>query len=228
MAANDALSGSRQNAITRAVARVSPAVVGITVLQVRRYVQRSPFGDDPLFQFLFPELRDRVIEQPVESLGSGFLITADGYLLTNEHVVENAEKVVVTMTDGSKHNATVVGTDRVTDIALLKIEGNDFPYIPMGNSDEILVGEWVIALGNPFGLFNINDKPTVTVGVVSSVDVDWGRDSQSGRLYLDMIQTDAAINRGNSGGPLVNALGEVIGMNTFIFTGSPYEQGWAG
>ena len=228
MATNDAITGDRQNAITRAVARVSPAVVGITVLQVQRFVQRSPFGDDPLFQFLFPELRDRVIEKPVESLGSGFLITADGYLLTNEHVVENAEKVVVTMTNGSHHNATVVGTDRVTDIALLKIEGDHLPYIPMGNSDDILVGEWVIALGNPFGLFNINDKPTVTVGVVSSVDVDWGRDSQSGRLYLDMIQTDAAINRGNSGGPLVNALGEVIGMNTFIFTGSPYEQGWAG
>ncbi len=219
----------RESAITRAVARVSPAVVGINVLQVRRIVQKSPFNiDDPLWRAIFPELfRDRVYEQRIKSLGSGFLIAPEGYLITNEHVVENAAEIVVTMTNGKHYEARLVGSDWVTDIALLKIEGENFPYIEMGDSDDLIVGEWVIALGNPFGLFELNDKPTVTVGVISAVDRDWGR-TETGRLYLDMIQTDAAINHGNSGGPLVNSLGQVIGMNTFIYTGNRYQQGFVG
>ncbi|NOX36840.1 MAG: trypsin-like serine protease [Calditrichaeota bacterium] len=219
----------RENAITRAVAKVSPAVVGINVLQVRRIVQKSPFNiDDPLWRAIFPELfRDRVYEQRIKSLGSGFLVSPDGYLITNEHVVENAAEIVVTMTNGKHYEAELVGSDWVTDIALLKIEGENFPYIEMGDSDDLIVGEWVIALGNPFGLFELNDKPTVTVGVISAVDRDWGR-TETGRLYLDMIQTDAAINHGNSGGPLVNSLGQVIGMNTFIYTGSRYQEGFVG
>ncbi len=227
---SDELYNSRQNAITRAVARVSPAVVGINVMQVRKVIQRSPFSiEDPLWRSIFPELfRDRVYEQKVQSLGSGFLISPDGYLVTNDHVVENAKKILVTMTDGKRYNAKLVGEDYLTDIALLKIEGKNFPYIVMGNSDKLIVGEWVIALGNPFGLFALNDKPTVTVGVVSALDRDWGRTSDRGRLYMDMIQTDAAINHGNSGGPLVNSLGRVIGMNTFIFTGSQYQEGFIG
>lgn len=226
----DDLYNSRQNAITRAVARVSPAVVGINVMQVRRVIQRSPFSmDDPLWRSIFPELfRDRVYEQKVESLGSGFLISPDGYLVTNDHVVENGKKIIVTMTDGKRYNAKIVGEDYLTDIALLKIDGKNLPYIVMGNSDKLIVGEWVIALGNPFGLFALNDKPTVTVGVVSALGRDWGRTSDKGRLYMDMIQTDAAINHGNSGGPLVNSLGRVIGMNTFIFTGSQYQEGFIG
>ncbi len=219
----------RETPITRAVAKVSPAVVGINVLQVRRYVQRAPFIiDDPLWQAIMPDLfRDRVIEQRVKALGSGFIISSDGYLVTNEHVVHNAVKVVVTMTDGSRHEAEIVGTDWVTDIALLKIDGDNFPYIPMGNSDDLLVGEWSIALGNPFGLFELSNEPIVTVGVISAVNQDWGR-TDDGRLYMDMIQTSAAINHGNSGGPLVNVLGEVIGMNTFIYTGSAANEGFVG
>ncbi len=219
----------RENAITRAVSKVSPAVVGINVLQVRRIVQKSPFNiDDPLWRAIFPELfRDRVYEQRIKSLGSGFLVSPDGYLITNEHVVENAAEIVVTMTNGQHYQAELVGSDWVTDIALLKIDGENLPYIEMGDSDDLIVGEWVIALGNPFGLFELNDKPTVTVGVISAVDRDWGR-TETGRLYLDMIQTDAAINHGNSGGPLVNSLGQVIGMNTFIYTGSRYQEGFVG
>ncbi len=226
--ANDQLYNSRQTAITRAVAHVSPAVVGINVIQVQHVVSRHPFLSDPTWQLLFPELyRQRVYERKVESLGSGFIISPDGYIITNQHVVENATEILVTLTDGKQIQADLVGMDKLTDIAVLKIDGKDHPYIELGNSEDLLVGEWVIALGNPFGLFELNDKPTVTVGVISAVDRDWGRTSDD-RLYLDMIQTDAAINHGNSGGPLVNSLGQVIGMNTFIYTGSKYNDGSVG
>ena len=226
---NERLHRARETAITRAVAIASPAVVGINVLQVRRIVQKSPFDiDDPLWRAIFPELfRDRVIEQRIKSLGSGFIISPDGYLVTNEHVVEDAEKIVVTLPGGKRYNAKLVGSDRVTDIALLKIDGKNLPYLKPGNSDDLILGEWVIALGNPFGFFELNKQPTVTVGVISAVNMDWGR-TESGRLYMDMIQTNADINHGNSGGPLVNVLGQVIGMNTFIYTGSRYQEGFIG
>jgi len=112
--------------------------------------------------------------------------------------------------------ADLVGTDRVSDISLLKIDGKNLPYLKLGNSDDVIIGEWVIALGNPFGLFALNDKPTVTVGVVSATGMNL--QEKEGRVYRGMIQTDAAINAGNSGGPLINALGEVIGVNAVIFT----------
>lgn len=213
---------SRQNAITRAVATVSPAVVGINVKQVQRFQRREPLS------LFFPEFyRNRMSEREVESLGSGFFISADGFIVTNEHVVNNAREILITTTDGQHLNAKLVGSDRATDIALLKVDGDGFPYIPFGKSDDLMVGEWVIAFGNPFGLVALNDQPTVTVGVISAVDRDWGR-TQEGALYLDMIQTDAAINHGNSGGPLVNALGQAIGMNTFIYTGNQHESGSIG
>jgi len=215
------INNSRQNAITRAVAHVSPAVVGINVTQVQRYVRKSPLS------MFFPELyRNRIYEHKIESLGSGFIISADGYIVTNGHVVENATEIVVTMTDGRRPKAKLIGADPSSDIALLKIEGDNYPFIEFGHSDDLIVGEWVIAIGNPFGLVELNNQPTVTVGVISAVDRDWGRTAE-GALYLDMIQTDAAINHGNSGGPLVNSLGQVIGMNTFIFTGGQ-NQGSVG
>ncbi|NIR70152.1 trypsin-like serine protease [candidate division KSB1 bacterium] len=215
----------RQTAITRAVDKVSDAVCGINVTQIREY-RRSPFSlyDDPFLRFFFPE---RVPRRAVKSLGSGFLISPNGFILTNEHVVHEAVEIVVVFPDGTTKNAEVVGTDYITDIALLKVDGGDYNYVRLGNSEDIIIGEWVIALGNPFGLFEINAKPTVTVGVVSAVDRDFGK-QQNDRVYQDMIQTDAAINQGNSGGPLVNSLGEVIGMNTFIFTGSDYNTGSIG
>lgn len=222
---NDQISNSRRTAITRAVEMVSEAVCGINVTQIHEYVRTPfPFYDDPFLRFFFPERRFR---QAVKSLGSGFLISANGFILTNEHVVHNASEIVVTLSDGSSKNAEVVGMDYITDIALLKIKGDNYHYIRFGNSDDVIIGEWVIALGNPFGLFEINAKPTVTVGVVSAVDRDFGR-QRNDRVYQDMIQTDAAINQGNSGGPLVNSLGEVIGINTFIFTESQYNTGSIG
>ena len=220
---------SRQNAITRAAASAGPAVVGITVIEIKRYVRKSPFYDDPFWRHLMPELfRDRVYEQPVQSLGSGFLISSDGYLVTNDNVVGDGDEIVITLPGGDRHNAKLVGTDEVSDISLLKIDGENFPYLKLGDSGSLIVGEWVLALGNPFGLFELNDQPTVTVGVISALNRDWGRIPESRRVYMDMIQTDAAINHGNSGGPLVNSMGRVIGMNTFIYTGSRYQEGFVG
>ncbi len=210
---SDNISNSRRNAITRTVAVVSPAVVGINVTEVRQYRQWSPWGDDPFFRQFFG---DRVYTQKVQGLGSGFIISADGYILTNDHVAGNAKEITVTLTNGSKYNATLVGTDQVSDVALLKIDEKNLPYIRLGNSDDVITGEWAIALGNPFGLFDISDKPTVTVGVVSATGINLK--AQEGRVYKGMIQTDAAINSGNSGGPLVNSLGEVIGVNSVIYT----------
>lgn len=220
---NDQLYHTRQNAITRAVQSVSAAVCGINVTQIRES-RLSPFYDDPFFRYFF---QDRIPRQAVKSLGSGFLISPDGFILTNEHVVHNATEILVVLSDGTTKEAEVVGMDYITDIALIKISGDNYPYARLGNSEDIIIGEWVIAVGNPFGLFEINSKPTVTVGVVSAVGRDFGR-QRNDRVYQDMIQTDAAINQGNSGGPLVNSLGEVIGMNAFIYTESQYNTGSIG
>jgi serine protease Do len=209
---NQIVTDSRRNAITRAVAMASPAVVGINVIEVQKYRQFNPF-DDPFFRYFFG---DRTSSRTVQELGSGFLISSDGYILTNDHVAGNAKEITVTLTNGKKYKAELVGSDRVSDIALLKIGGNDFPYLRLGNSDDVMIGEWAIALGNPFGLFEFNDKPTVTVGVVSATGMNL--QEQDGRTYRGMIQTDAAINSGNSGGPLINTLGEVVGVNSVIFT----------
>jgi serine protease Do len=213
--ANDQISLSRNNLITETVKNVSPAVVGINVTEIRTY--RDPyasfFGNDPFFQQFFG---NKTYNQEVKSLGSGTIISKDGYILTNDHVAGNADKIVVTLTDGTHKNAKIVGSDPVSDICVLKIEGDNLPYIPFGNSDDVMIGEWVIALGNPFGFFEINDQPTVTVGVISAKGMNV--DPVNNRYYLGMLQTDASINSGNSGGPLVNSLGELIGMNTLIYT----------
>lgn len=222
----DDITQSRQNAITRAISIVSPAVVGINVTQVRRIVQRYWWDDDPFWDWLIPR---REYRQKVHGLGSGFLISPDGYILTNEHVVHDAVEIVVTTTGGKQYEAEKVGADVTYDVALLKIKGKDFPYIHMGDSDDIIIGEWVIASGNPFGLFDVQSMPTVTVGVVSATGMDFkGNLEIEGRAYQDMIQTDASINQGNSGGPLVNGFGECIGINTVILTGSQYNEGSIG
>jgi Trypsin-like serine proteases, typically periplasmic, contain C-terminal PDZ domain len=214
---SDQLAVSRQNAITRAVAKLSPAVVGINVIAVQQVRYRDPFSqffDDPFFK---PFFGDRVYNQEVKELGSGFIISPDGYIITNDHVAGNGTDITITITGGKQMKAKLVGTDPASDICLLKVDGKDLPYVTLGNSDDVVIGEWAIALGNPFGLFEINDKPTVTVGVISSTGMKLGQ--LQNRYYRDMIETDAAINGGNSGGPLVNSSGEVIGMNTLIFTG---------
>ena len=209
--ANSEISDGRHNVITKTVAEVSPAVVGINVTQIQQY--RDIFSMDPFYRYWFG---DRVYNQQIKSLGSGAIISPDGYIITNDHVAGNAVEVNVTLTDGREVSAKIIGTDPVSDICLLKIDGKDLPYIKLGSSDDLMPGEWVIALGNPFGLFNVNDKPTVTVGVISATGMNLGMAND--RYYVNMIQTDAAINSGNSGGPLVNAIGELIGMNTLIYT----------
>lgn len=221
---NTSITGSRNNIITETVKRVSPAVVGINVTEIRQY--QDPFGslfDDPFFRQFF---NNRSYSQKVKGLGSGFIISPDGYIVTNDHVAGNATEITVTMTNGKHYKAKVIGTDHITDICLLKVDAGDLPYEVLGNSDDVMIGEWVIALGNPFGLFEINDKPTVTVGVISSTGMNL--EPISNRYYINMLQTDAAINGGNSGGPLVNSEGEVIGMNTLIFTGGNGSQGSIG
>jgi len=219
---NQDISQERHNAITKAIEKVSPAIVGINVEEVREI--RNPFFDDPFFRQFFGQ--DYPQRQVIRGLGSGFLISDDGYILTNDHVAGNATKISVTLTSGETVDAKVVGSDPVTDIALLKIEKNNLPYVNLANSDNVIIGEWVIALGNPFGLFEINSKPTVTVGVVSAVNMK--ASGGENRVYKDMIQTDASINSGNSGGPLVDVEGNVIGMNTIIYTGGSFSSGSIG
>ncbi|MBT3478519.1 MAG: trypsin-like serine protease [Candidatus Marinimicrobia bacterium] len=222
LSGQEGVEHSRQNAITNAIEHASPAVASINVTQVQRF-SVSPFQRDPWFEYFFPpEIRQR----EVKGSGSGVVISPDGYVLTNDHVVENASKIIVTLPGGEEYNADVVGLDDITDLALLKLEGSNFPYVKMGDSDNLIIGEWVIALGNPFGLFDVNQQPTATIGIVSGKDLDFG--IQGGKIFQDMIQTDAAINPGNSGGPLVNGKGEVIGINTFIYTGSRARQGSVG
>ncbi|MCS7081939.1 MAG: trypsin-like peptidase domain-containing protein [Bacteroidetes bacterium] len=212
----DEIAQGRRNAITMAIEKVSPAVVSISVTSVERYV--NPFYD-PFFDFFFGGRQSPYLERPVTSVGSGFLISSDGYIVTNQHVIgESAAQITVSL-KGRHYEAKLVGADPVTDLALLKIEPDGpLPYVEFGNSDSLIVGEWVIALGNPFGLF-MDQQPTVTVGVVSAVGRNFRPNPQEPRVYRGMIQTDAAINPGNSGGPLVNALGQVVGVNTFIYTG---------
>ncbi|GIV54465.1 MAG: hypothetical protein KatS3mg039_0983 [Candidatus Kapaibacterium sp.] len=231
-AANTAITGSRQTVITEVAKRCSPAIVGINVIEEREVVA-NPFGDmfmdDPFFRYFFrgfPQFRQR---QQIRSLGSGFLISPDGYIITNDHVAGRATKIVVTTAGGKKYNAEIIGSDPVTDVALLKIEGKNLPYLRLGNSDDVMVGEWAIAFGNPFGLFDRNAKPTLTVGVVSNVGVNLVEPASyvpnGKRIYRGMIQTDAAISSGNSGGPLLNADGDVIGVNTIIFSTATSYQG---
>ena len=194
---------------TKIAEEVSPAVVNVFTTQV---VKAHPFplppdlfGDD-FFKFFFGGIPPR--EYKRKSLGSGFIISKDGFIVTNYHVVKGATEVRVVLKDGSEYKAKIYGTDPKTDIALLKIDpkGRDLPTVKLGDSDKLKVGEWVLAIGNPFGL-----SYTVTAGIVSAK----GRVIGEGP-YDDFIQTDASINPGNSGGPLVNTDGEVVGINTAI------------
>ena len=174
---------SRRTAITRAIEKVGPSVACINVQQ-----NVSAFStQDPFFRYFFPpEI------YPMKSSGSGVVISPDGYVLTNTHVVENASKITVTLSGGDEYDAEVIGIDKTSDLALLLLNGNNFPYAEMGNSDDLIIGEWVIALGNPFELFSISNQPTASVGIVSANHMDFGMQEESGRVLQNMIQTDAA------------------------------------
>ena len=222
------ISSSRQNAITNAVSICSPAVVGINVVENRVGIANRSWGD-PLYDYYYGPKR-YYKQYQVSGGGSGFLISSDGYILTNHHVAGNASKVVVTLTNGEKYDADIVGADLTSDVCLLKIKGRNFSFLKFAkDNDDILVGEWAIAMGNPFGLFEYNAKPVVTVGVVSNIGISFlQKDGNDYRIYKDMVQTDASISSGNSGGPLLNSNGEVIGMNTVIFTTTRDASGSAG
>lgn len=204
--------GSVPGSFSDLAERVKPAVVNISTTKIYKGKQgrlgRSPFNDyfgDEFFNRFFGDMPQRDFKQ--RSLGSGFIISNDGYIFTNNHVVENTDKILVKISDGKEYEAKIIGSDPKTDIALIKIKpDNGLPTVSLGDSDALRVGEWVVAIGNPFGL-----EQTVTAGIVSAK----GRVIGAG-AYDNFIQTDASINPGNSGGPLFNMQGKVIGINTAI------------
>jgi serine protease Do len=215
----DRIGESRRNAIVLAAERAGPSVVSVNVLATQIVRERgSGLFQDPTFDRLFPP---RLRERQVESLGSGFIVSEDGYVLTNDHVVRRATEIVVKLLDGRQFPARLVGTDPATDLAVVKVDATGLPAATLGDSDDLLIGEWAIAIGNPFGYLLEDPNPSVTVGVISAVGRDVRSDPSVGaqQVWSNMIQTDAAINPGNSGGPLVNARGDVVGVNAFIFSG---------
>lgn len=223
---NSEISYTRKNAIVTATQLIEPCVVGIVVTQVQMIVENSYAYEDFFDLFFGPRLEPRIRE--FKNMGSGFVISKKGLILTNNHVVEGAIKMYINFPDGKQFEGRIVGVDHSSDLAVVAVttNGESFKSIKFGNSEDLLIGEWVIAIGNPFlNLFN-DAQPTVTVGVVSALNRNFGPSEKV--YYQNMIQTDAAINPGNSGGPLVNALGEVIGINTFIYTGNKQNRGSIG
>lgn len=212
--ADSTISAGRHNAITRAVAVANDAVVSVTVTEM------AIDYDQEFFDRFFGNFYSPGVLREYKSLGSGFIISEDGLVVTNQHVVGvNASEVMVTLATGETLKAEIIGIDELTDLSLVKINAErPLPFLSFGDSETIMVGEWCIAMGNPFGLFD-DGTPSVTVGVVSAINRDFRPNPRMPRVYSDMIQTDASINSGNSGGPLLNAMGDVIGVNTFIYTG---------
>ena len=212
---------------TELVERVGPAVVNIRTMERSRQAAAGGAEVDPNVEEFFrrfgipvprpdPRRGPRGDDEPQQrGVGSGFILSPDGYVMTNAHVVEGADEVLVTLPDKREFKARIIGSDRRTDIALVKVEANGLPFVKIGDSDKLRVGEWVVAIGSPFGLDN-----TVTAGIVSAKQRDTGD-------YLPFIQTDVAINPGNSGGPLLNLKGEVVGINSQIFSRSGGYMGIA-
>jgi serine protease Do len=221
------LDASRRTAIVAAAEKCGPAVVTINSVQTIKRRVYNPFYS-PLWEDFFRDFAPfgfeepfREYEQEIPSMASGFIFDEEGYILTAEHVVHGADTIEVILPDGRTFDAEFIGSDYSTDVAVLKIEGDDFPYIELGDSDDIYIGEWAIAVGNPFGHVVASPEPTVSVGVVSAKGRTMKSEGYGGiRVYDDLIQTDASINPGNSGGPLVNALGQAIGINVTIITTS--------
>jgi S1-C subfamily serine protease len=226
-----AASLGRQSFVAEAVRRAGPAVV--TIDTERTVAVASSQGgvpnsmlNDPLFRQFFglpsQGAQPRPVPRTERGQGSGFVYQADGLVLTNAHVVERTSKVTVGLQDGRRIPGTVVGMDKLTDLAVVRLDGKGpWPTAPLGNSDTLEVGEWAIAVGNPFGLDN-----TVTMGIISNLNRNAAKLGITDKR-LDLIQTDAAINPGNSGGPLLNAEGEVIGINTLVRTGPGAGLGFA-
>ncbi len=204
------IAESRRTAITEAVAQVAPAVVTVQTETVERG------RVDPFDAFFGGRTGPRVLP----GLGSGFITRGDGVVITNAHVVVGATRISVALPDGTTFPARLLGADTLNDLAVLKIEGRNLPVVRLGNSSDLVVGEWAIAIGNPFGFVLGNSEPSVTAGVISATGRNLAVRAEGPGIYVDMIQTDASINPGNSGGPLVNAVGEVIGVNSSIYSPS--------
>jgi serine protease Do len=208
------LAASRRTAITEAVARVAPAVVTVQT----ETVQRVAASADP-FEMFFGG-RGGVQERRSAGIGSGFIVTADGVIVTNAHVVNGASNINVALRDGTTYPAKLVGLDELNDLAVLRIDARGLPTAPVGSSADLVIGEWAIAIGNPYGFILGNTEPSVTAGVISATGRNLVGQNEGGGATLDLIQTDASINPGNSGGPLVNASGQVVGVNTVIYSPS--------
>ncbi|MCK4643605.1 Do family serine endopeptidase [bacterium] len=200
---SDAFIGVAENA--------RPAVVNISTESQITTGGNVPYREEDIFRYFFGDtpFTKRNRKRTVSSLGSGVIISNDGYILTNNHVIKNADKIDITLLDGRKFKAKVKGSDAMIDVALLKIEARGLPYAELGNSDKIAIGQWVVAIGNPFGL-----NFSVTAGIISAL----GRKGITESPLQQLIQTDAAINKGNSGGPLLDLDGRVIGINTAILS----------
>ena len=220
---------SLQDAFVKVSKDAGQAVVSISTEHVERYQTRYyPFAqlEDQFFNDLFVEGPQREFKR--KGLGSGFIINKEGYIITNEHVVQGADKISVTLPDGREFEARLTGSDIYSDLAVVKIEPKgDLPFVKLGNSDNVQIGHWAIAIGNPFAFAVKNPEPTVTIGVISALHRSLPMTDKRAREYSDLIQTDAAINPGNSGGPLVNIYGEVIGINVAIFTKHYFARLWS-
>jgi serine protease Do len=222
---------SLQDAFVNVSKDVGQAVVSISTERTEHYETRYyPFAqfEDQFFNDFF---NDFFVEGPQREfkrigLGSGFIINKEGYIITNEHVIHGADKITVTLPDGREFEASLTGSDIYSDLAVIKIEPKgELPFARLGNSDDVRIGHWAIAIGNPFAFAVKNPEPTVTVGVISALHRSLPRTDKRTREYSDLMQTDTAINPGNSGGPLVNIYGEVIGINVAIFTLSGGSEG---
>jgi len=207
--------GLPNEGFTAVVKESMPAVVNISTTRVVKSQDASPFMNDPFFKQFFGDEFSRQFQVPKSrresALGSGVIVDKRGYIITNNHVIAKADEIKVVLNDKREFKAKLIGTDPKTDVAVIKISGDNLPVLPWGDSDNLQVGEYVLAIGNPFGL-----SQTVTMGIVSAT----GRANVGIADYEDFIQTDAAINPGNSGGALVNAKGQLVGMNTAIFSRS--------
>jgi serine protease Do len=206
--ARTSVAASRKTAITEAVARVAPSVVTVQTEVVQRVAA------DP-FESMFG---GRSGTQTQAGLGTGFIVRADGVIVTNAHVIAGASRISVMLRDGTTYPATAIGTDETNDLAVLKVRASNLPVAPIGDSDNLIVGEWAIAIGNPYGFMLGNSEPSVTAGVISGIGRNLMARGEGPSAYFDMVQTDASINPGNSGGPLVSASGEVIGVNSSIYS----------
>lgn len=201
------------------ISKVKESVVGISVNTVNT--------DAPTFEFKNGVFVPYDKSKNIQTLGSGLIFSNNGYVITNTHVIRDASEIFVTLVGGKKFKAELIGFDELTDIALLKVDALNLPVSDLGDATKLNIGDWAIALGNPLGLFDLSYQPTATIGIISGLNIDFGI-KENNYVYKDMIQTDASINEGNSGGPLININGEVIGINTFIMTGSSYKKGSIG